>query len=99
MDIYVTTTRIIVSAQSASNDLYEAVAELLGQEGALQVNVPIVQRRTKDAMAEIDAAAANHGLYHLVEAAPADQRARRCSLCLLRQGGNPNSHRGAAGDE
>lgn len=46
---------------SASNDLYEAVSELLGREGALRVNVPIVQRRTKSIWDEIEAVTAKSG--------------------------------------
>jgi hypothetical protein len=47
---------------SASADLQDAIIELLGQPGALRVNIPLVARRTKDLAREIEAAAANHGL-------------------------------------
>ncbi len=47
---------------SASADLQDAIIELLGQAGALRVNVPVIARRTKELAREIEAAAANHGL-------------------------------------
>ncbi|HSI10721.1 MAG TPA: hypothetical protein VK961_01695 [Chthoniobacter sp.] len=47
---------------SASSDLQTAIIELLGQPGALRVNVPLVARRTKEMAADIEAAAANQGL-------------------------------------
>lgn len=47
---------------SASADLQDAIIELLGQPGALRVNVPVVSRRTKELDKEIEAAAANKGL-------------------------------------
>jgi len=47
---------------SASADLQQAIASLLGQEGALRVTIPIVAQHSKELTAEIEAAAANHGL-------------------------------------
>src|SRR5260221_13135167 len=47
---------------SASADLQDAIIELLGQPGALRVNVPVVSQRTKELSKEIEAAAANKGL-------------------------------------
>ena len=47
---------------SASVDLQDAIIELLGQSGALRVNVPIVSLRTKELGKEIEAATANKGL-------------------------------------
>jgi hypothetical protein len=47
---------------SASSDLQLAIEQLLAAPNALRVAVPVVKRRTKEIGAEIEAAAANHGL-------------------------------------
>jgi len=47
---------------SASADLQQAIAAVLGAPDALRVAVPIVARRQKELGAEIEAAAANKGL-------------------------------------
>jgi hypothetical protein len=47
---------------SASSDLQLAIEEMLAAPNALRVPVPVVRRRTKEIGAEIEAAAANHGL-------------------------------------